>query len=244
MKKHLNGILIGVSFVLLSTLLYSLHYLLFHDAHHIFIYLLGDIAFLPVDVLLVSIIFHKIIEDRDKEERLKKINMVVGVFFSEVGVELIRLFRETAVFDEKEAVVIESNWEEKDYKNALKILKNSRIKLALKGDDLVQLEKLLTANERLFVEMLQNPIMSEHDTFSDLVLSISHAQQELSHRNDLRQLGKNDAEHIMVDIERFLKFLLLEWLMYMNHLKDEYPYMYSLLLRKNPLKPLGSVEIA
>lgn len=92
MKKNYKALLMASSFIALSVILYFIHFLIFKDAHHIFIYLLGDIAFLPVDVLLVSIIFHKIISDKDKAERLKKVNMVVSVFFSEAGVELMGFF--------------------------------------------------------------------------------------------------------------------------------------------------------
>ena len=91
MKKYFKGILIGIGFIALSAILYYSHFLIFKDSHHIFLYLLGDIAFLPIEVLLVSVIFHKVIEDKDKKERLKKVNMVLSVFFSEAGVELIEV---------------------------------------------------------------------------------------------------------------------------------------------------------
>jgi len=38
-------VVIGIVLVALSALVYLLHYVLFRDAHHIFIYLVGDIAF-------------------------------------------------------------------------------------------------------------------------------------------------------------------------------------------------------
>ena len=96
MKKYSKGILIGIGFIALSAILYYAHFLFFKDSHHIFIYLLGDIAFLPIEVLLVSVIFHKVIEDKDKKERLKKINMVLSVYFSEAGVELMEFFSREA----------------------------------------------------------------------------------------------------------------------------------------------------
>jgi hypothetical protein len=57
--KHLRWqVLLGLALVALSTLFYFIHFLIFRDAHHIFIYMVGDIAFVPVEVLLVTLIIH------------------------------------------------------------------------------------------------------------------------------------------------------------------------------------------
>jgi len=45
---------LGLGLIVLSAVLYALHYLIFRDAHHIFIYMLGDVAFVPIEVLLVT----------------------------------------------------------------------------------------------------------------------------------------------------------------------------------------------
>ena len=71
-------ILLGLALLLLSALLYLMHYAIFKDAHHIYIYLLGDIAFLPVEVLLVTVIIHQLLTYREKKATLEKMNMVIG----------------------------------------------------------------------------------------------------------------------------------------------------------------------
>ena len=76
--------------ILLSTLLYCLHFQIFGDAHHIFIYMLGDVAFVPIEVLLVTVIIHQLLAAREKQSLLKKMNMVIGTFFSEVGTDLLK----------------------------------------------------------------------------------------------------------------------------------------------------------
>lgn len=81
---------LGIALVALSSVVYFLHYLLFHDAHHIFIYLLGDIAFVPIEVLLVTLIIHRLLVSHEKRAMMNKLNMVIGAFFSEVGSEAIR----------------------------------------------------------------------------------------------------------------------------------------------------------
>ncbi len=89
MKHTRWQILLGLSLVALSLLFYSLHYVIFKDLHHIFIYLLGDIAFVPIEVLLVTMIIHKLLEEKEKKARLEKLNMVIETFFSEAGTKIL-----------------------------------------------------------------------------------------------------------------------------------------------------------
>ncbi len=54
-KKVLNWqILAGLALIILSVAVYFVHYLIFKDLHHIFIYLIGDIAFVFTISNLIS----------------------------------------------------------------------------------------------------------------------------------------------------------------------------------------------
>ena len=89
-RKHFSFIVyLSIGFVALTGLLYFVHYLIFRDVHHIFIYLLGDLAFLPLNVLLVVIIIERVLARREMQAKLEKLNMVMGAFFSEVGNHLL-----------------------------------------------------------------------------------------------------------------------------------------------------------
>jgi formate-dependent nitrite reductase membrane component NrfD len=94
MKKdgQRHRILLGILLILLSIFFYSVHFVVFRDAHHIFIYLIGDIAFVFIEVLLVTLIIHQLLSEREKRTMFKKLNMVIGAFFSETGTTLLRHF--------------------------------------------------------------------------------------------------------------------------------------------------------
>jgi len=78
MKRVFNWqVLLGLSLIALSALVYFIHYLIFRDAHHIFIYLIGDIAFVFLEVLLVTLILHQLLRYREKKAMLNKLNMVI-----------------------------------------------------------------------------------------------------------------------------------------------------------------------
>ncbi len=83
-----QGILV-LSFTTVSITIYLIHYVIFKNAHDIFFYMIMDIAFLPVQVLLVILVIQRLLEDREKRARLEKLNMVIGTFFSEVGTKLL-----------------------------------------------------------------------------------------------------------------------------------------------------------
>ncbi len=117
MKKFKWQIVLGVFLVSLSVILYLIHYAIFRDPHHIFIYMLGDIAFVPIEVLFVTLIIHKVISEREKHVMMEKLNMVIGTFFSEVGTKLLKYFSE---FDEnfeeiRSNLIVENNWSEKHF---------------------------------------------------------------------------------------------------------------------------------
>ena len=65
--------------------LYGLNYLIFRDANYMLRLFLAQLGFLPISVLLVTIILNQLLGLRAKAAKLAKLNMVIGAFFSEVG---------------------------------------------------------------------------------------------------------------------------------------------------------------
>lgn len=59
-----------------------MHYFIFRDAHHIFIYLIGDIAFVFLEVLLVTLVLHQLLHYKEKKSMLNKLDMVIGYFLA------------------------------------------------------------------------------------------------------------------------------------------------------------------
>ena len=62
-----------------------------------------------------------------------------------------------------------------------------------------------------------------------------HLTEELEYRQDLDKLPQSDLNHISGDIKRVYVLLLSRWIDYVMHLKNNYPYLYSLAVRTNPL---------
>ena len=110
--------------------------------------------------------------------------------------------------------------------------------------DLNNLRDFLEAKRNFLLRLLENPNLLEHDSFSNLLLAVFHLTEELAQRRDLSHLTQGDQEHLAVDLKRAYSRLIREWLAYMRHLNQRYPYLFSLALRTNPFDPTASPEIA
>ena len=229
----------------MTVTLYLVHYAIFRDAHHIYIYMLGDLAFLPVEVLLVTLIIHRVLDMRERRSRMEKLNMVIGAFFSEMGMHLLRSFAEfdTTCQQIRDCLALNAGWKEDDFRQAAKAV--SGYECAIGRDDqlLEEMREYLLSKRDFLLTLLENPALMEHETFTDLLWAVFHLAEELKYRYLIENLPEADQAHLCSDIARGYSLLLREWLVYLEHLKDNYPYLFSLAARMNPLDPDASAVI-
>ena len=80
---------LGIILVASSVVIYVVKDLLLGDPQNTYQYIFNALGFLPINVLLVTLILNQLLSIRAKRERLEKMNMVIGAFFSEVGSGLL-----------------------------------------------------------------------------------------------------------------------------------------------------------
>jgi hypothetical protein len=249
-KKTQTGdrfeIKLAAALIVLSAILYFVHYTLFKDLHHIFLYLVGDIAFLPVEVLLVTIIIDRLLKRREKQQMMNKMNMVIGTFFSEVGTNLLRDISavDTKVNGAARDVLLATDWSARGVAKRKKALSSYTPQLDLDNFDLMNMKKSLAGNRDFFLRLLENPNLLEHERFTDLLWAVFHLMDELSHRESLQGLPASDLAHLAGDMRRAYTAAMLQWVDYMKHLNDQYPYLFSLAIRSNPFDPKASVIVS
>lgn len=238
-------IYLGLIMIFLTVTVYLIHYLVFRDAHHIFIYLVGDIAFVFFEVFLVTIILHELLKLREKKALLEKLNMVVGAFFSEVGTELLkslsRLDPEASKTGER--LLISDNWTAKDFDRLLGQLQKRDCKIDPGEEDLPTIRDFLLGKRDFLLRLLENPNVLEHDQFTRLLQAVFHLTEELAAREALAHLTPTDRNHIVIDISRIYTALTLTWIRYMKYLKTSYPYLFSFSMRTNPFNPEARPEL-
>jgi hypothetical protein len=236
MKKINWQIILGLILALLSAVLYYIHYLIFRDTYHIFIYLLGDIAFLPIEVLIVTLIIDRVLSVREKKVMLEKLNMVIGAFFSEVGLRLLFYFSDFDLNSEnvKKELININTWSEKDFVKAAAMVSKFKYSLNSRAGDLATLKEFLSQRRAFLLRLLENPNLLEHESFTGLLWAVFHLTEELEYRSDIAALPDSDYNHISGDMKRAYVILIGEWLAYIRHLKNNYPYLFSLASRINP----------
>lgn len=239
-------IYLAAALITLSAALYVLHFAVFQDVYHIWIYLLGDLAFLPIEVLLVTLILHRLLEFRDKRMKLEKLNMVIGTFFSTVGTELLAIFSDhdprMPAF-RKELLIAES-WSPEDFSRVNSELSRYSCEITISEINLAALRSFLVGKEDFMVRLLENPLLLEHESFTGTLQAVFHLTDELKRRGDLSSLPENDLRHLSGDICRAYQQLIRQWLEYMKHLKENYPYLFSLAIRTNPFDEKASVIVS
>jgi len=236
-----------VAFLLLmvSLALYGIDYLIFGGGDGIAAGFLGNLAFLPVYILFVTLIIERVLKERERHAIRQKLNMVIGVFYSEVGTALIRDCSEFAWNAREIADIlrITTHWTPADFRRATDWLEGHDIGVDSRQGDLAALKGFLMEKRGFMLVLLENPNLLEHDEFTELLWAVFHLIEELEARHSLAGLSAADLEHLSGDIKRAYCYILREWVVYVQHLKQDYPYLFSLAVRMNPLNPEARAEI-
>ncbi len=198
-----------------------------------------------VFVGLVANSIEYLIDKRERAERLKKMNMIIGVLFSELGIRLLRLLgeKDPAINELQEVLVVADKWSEADFKRAFTTLEHHSYAVKSQDFNLEILRDILKKREDFMIRLLENPELLEQEAFTELMQALFHLNEELVIRERLTDLPPSDYNHLSGDINRVYRHLAVTWLRYMVHLKAHYPYLFSLAMRTNPFDTNASVIV-
>ncbi len=194
---------------------------------------------------VIANITEMMLAKREMESRMQKLNMVIGVFFSEVGIGLMQIFsRYDPEFDAiRPGLMVEAKWTEKDFQRAIKEARRHDYGAKMGHIDFPVLKSFLLERRDFLVRLLENPVLLEHQSFTDLLRAVFHLTEELAYRKDFEGIPASDVNHLAGDIKRSYHFIVGEWLVYMSFLKNNYPFLFSLALRTNPFNKESSVLV-
>lgn len=203
---------------------------------------LGVATFLGVIANATELILTR----REEENRLEKLNMVIGLFFSEIGSGLLCLCAHADPRREevKEVLRVEEEWDAETFERVRQKLRARDYQIEPESVDLPQFGRFLEGQRRFVVGLLENQAVLEHEAFTDVLWAVFHLADELDARDDLGDLPGFDRGHILGDIQRVYRLLVVQWLRYMEHMKSRYPYLFSRAVRMNPfvVKPASILK--
>ncbi|GAA5261958.1 hypothetical protein [Methanocalculus sp. MC3] len=239
---------LGIALICSTALIYGLKFLIIGDegGSNTLTYIFNALGFLPVNVLLVTIILNQLLAVRSKRERLQKMNMVIGIFFSEVGATLLKHFSDVDPhLDQLRGnLLIRDSWTETEFDQIRNHLQGTEQTVIIQRIDLQDLRNFLIQHRDFLLRLLENPALLEHATFTEALRAVFHLSEELESRDDIASLPGQDIAHLTIDIRRVYDLLTPEWIEYMRYLKSHYPYLFSLAMRKNPFDEHANPVIA
>jgi len=238
-------VLLALGLLTTSMVIYSIHYMVFGDLGFLTRRGFANLAFVPIQGLVVTLIIAELMVIMTRGARMQKTNMVIGVFFSELGTDLLRAL----YISDPQAMTLRETFEAagdlnaKEVMSLFKKIDDYPFRINVDRPALNDLRQILTPRRDFMVRLLENPSLLENENFTDLLWAIFHLTEELDARTDLTQVPESDFEHLKGDISRSYGHLFREWLKYMRHLHDNYPFLYSFSMRTSPIEPESQVEV-
>jgi len=248
MNSRRSELLVLIALIVSGVALYAVRWGIFATPEYhseMWRFLIGDVAFLLLQVAIVTLLIDRILRVREKRAMLQKLNMVIGAFFSEVGTELLgRLAVADSALDEvRDLLVPTAKWQPADYARAGKAAQTHSATIDLSSCDLNELKAMLVREKPFLLGLLGNQALLEHESFTELLWAVTHLAEELDARADFEDLPAADRIHLAGDVKRAFTLLTGQWLEYVRHLQLAYPYLFSLAVRLNPLDPSASVTV-
>ena len=233
--KAVNNIILVLVLTVSSVCIYMIQFYLFKRPDDTVYYLFQDLAFVPVEAIVVTLILNNLLNVMEKRQKTKKIHVIISAFFAEMGMsvisELVKFNQNNPEFC-KRFVLSDLN------KNTIRSLKKTagefeyKIKVTLPS--LETLSLILNEKKPFMISMLENSSLSEHDSFTDMLWAVFHVADELQSRGSIKDFSESDLDHLANDILRAYKAIIIEWVNYIKYLNDEYPFLYSAAIKKNP----------
>ena len=229
--------------------LYGLRWALFPDPefhNEMWRFLVGDVGFLCLQVALVTLILDRLLRNRERQAMLQKLNMVIGAFFSEVGTELLGqiALADTGLAKVRADLIPQMSWSDAQYRAAEQAVAQHDPRIDVDQSHLELLKTMLVAKKPFLLGLLGNQSLLEHERFTELLWAVTHLAEELDARSEFAAMAEADRIHLAGDVKRVSALLTLQWLSYLQHLQAQYPYLFSLAARVNPLDPSAHVEVS
>ena len=173
---------------------------------------------------------------REKQTRHEKLNMVIGLFFSEIGTRLLKHFVEIdpQANSLRKKLVVTHNWSDVEFHEVNTLLQSHEYSVDIGKVPLADLNIFFGVKGDLLLRLLENPTLLERESFTETLRAVFFFFFEFLYRDDISQLPESDKKHLAGDIERAYRLLAHQWLDYMKYLKENYPYLFSLAMRTNP----------
>jgi hypothetical protein len=236
---------LGIILLSFTIVIYSIKYFLLKNPADTLNYVFNSLGFLFVSAFLVTIILNEMLTMRSRKERLEKLNMVIGTFFSEVGTTLLAGISDCdpGLDGIRKRLLVRDTWHDQEFDDLKVFLEKYQYEVDIRKIDIRDLTSFLDEKRNFLLRLLENPVLLEHQMFTETLRAVFHLTEELDRRKGAPELPDTDLAHINSDLIRVYRNLSIQWVDYMKYLKNNYPYLFSLAMRTNPFDQEASVIV-
>jgi hypothetical protein len=176
------------------------------------------------------------IKREEDKKRDKKVHILLGLLFSELGNKLLAIVQKNDITIEstRKTLHFDNLYKQRHYKNLSKDINQLNIEYGVERCDFAEIYNLIKANKEFLMRMLENPMLLEGEQLTELIRDIFHLYEEFTYRLNIDDLTKSDKEHLHHDIMRVYKGLIKTWVMYMEYLQLSYPVLYNFNRKQGP----------
>ncbi len=140
-------------------------------------------------------------------------------------------------------LLVTAGWTDEMFGRATSDLKKYDYNIEIESIDFEAMKGFICDKRDFLVRLLENPILLEHQSFTDLLRAVFHCMEELAYRDDVKNIPQSDKSHLANDFKRAYRLLINEWLDYMRYLKESYPFLFHLAMRTNPFDRSASITV-
>jgi voltage-gated potassium channel len=121
---------------------------------------------------------------REREARIQKLNLIIGAFFSEMGIDLLARLTAASKFKKEllKSLQVDHHCSPKDFRLAHQMVEHAELDVEISKEDWPEWRRFLRGKGDFLLRLLENPSLLEHEDFSHLLRSIFHFREELLHR--------------------------------------------------------------
>ncbi len=215
--------------VLLSVAIYGLQLVIFRDPNTTFFYILQDMAFMPFTIAIATLVVGEVMGAREKKERMEKTRMLTSSFFTELGAALLKELMQSADYDETVHRVFTGStaydaaqteqWQER--------LGEAKLHVRLHRGLYDRVRSLILERRTTLLVISSNPLLLEHEHFTDMLWDIFHLVDEFRLRGVYEELSEEDRRHLENDLSDLLRLLLINWVANIAYMKQTYPNFFN-----------------
>ncbi|MEG1481405.1 hypothetical protein [Clostridium sp.] len=235
-NKRKSTIITGIILIVLTVILNLIYFLFVGNSQDVISALFQNLTAVPLDMLITAIIVKYVIEERDSKNSKSEINMLMGIFFHELGEELLDIFvkSDDGIDQITKKCIIKKECSDKKYDEFKVVFEQYNYKASIDRIDKEALKNLLDRNSDLVVDLISNPMLRENECFTNTVIAVMHLRDELNDRYKSYNENKYEENHINEDVNYAYKLVALKWVEYMKYLKENYPKLFEKALINSP----------